>query len=79
MESATNTVENPLIVKGHNTHVIKFTHRWSSFSFQGNHIENICVKSKRGGNDYLHDSLCAYGYTYDVYPSNIPVPKDYTN
>ena len=40
---------------------------------------NIRVKFKRGGNGYLNDALCADGYTYAMYPSNMPAPKEYTN
>ena len=75
MEGATNTVENPWIIKGHNIHGIKCIHRLASFSFQGKHIGSIRVKFNRDGNGYLHDALFADGYTYAVYPSNMPEPN----
>ena len=42
-------------------------------------MEIICVKFNRGGDGYLHDSFCAYGYTYSVYPRNMIAPKEYIN
>ena len=53
-------------------HIITDEH---NFSFKGNHLDNIRVKLKMGGDHYLRDALCAYGYTYAVYNSNTPAPK----
>ena len=47
--------------------------------FKENHMEKTHVEFKRYGDGYLHNALCADGYTYAVYLRNMLEPKEYTN